>query len=131
MDDCRILYNDTCPVCRREVKHYGRHAAKKGVPLRLDPLRNAADFGLTDDQAARALHVMVDGQVLRGLPAFQAVWDRLPGYGWLATVTRLPVIRPAAALAYDRVLAPLIYRWHLARLSRSGSPATQGRPRSR
>lgn len=119
MDECRILYNDSCPVCRREVEHYGRHAAQRGVPLRLDPLRNAVDFGLTGDEAARALHVMVDGQILRGLPAFQAVWDRLPGYGWLARLTRWPVVRPLAAAVYDRVLAPLIYRWHLRRVARA------------
>jgi predicted DCC family thiol-disulfide oxidoreductase YuxK len=130
MDDCRILYNDTCPVCRREVEHYGRHAAARGVPLRLDPLGNAADYGLTDDQAARALHVMVDGRVLRGIPAFQAVWDRLPGYKWLARVTRWPVARPVVTFAYDRVLAPLIYRWHLRRVSRSGSPARPRPPQS-
>jgi predicted DCC family thiol-disulfide oxidoreductase YuxK len=130
MDDCRILYNDTCPVCRREVEHYGRHAAARGVPLRLDPLGNAADYGLTDDQAARALHVMVDGRLLRGIPAFQAVWDRLPGYKWLARVTRWPVVRPVVTFAYDRVLAPLIYRWHLARVSRSGSPARPRPPQS-
>jgi predicted DCC family thiol-disulfide oxidoreductase YuxK len=131
MDEPRILYNDTCPVCRFEVTHYAAHAARKGVPLRIDPLAQAGDWGLTPDQAARALHVVVDGQMLRGLPAFQAVWDRLPGYRWLARVTRWPVVRPVVAFIYDRVAAPILYRAHLRRVSRSGSPARPHPPQSR
>ena len=35
-----------------------------GAPLRFDRLDKAADWGLTPDQAARQLHVRVDGRVI-------------------------------------------------------------------
>ncbi|MFN4129949.1 MAG: DUF393 domain-containing protein, partial [Paracoccaceae bacterium] len=39
-----------------------------------------------------------------------------PRYRWLASVVGLPGIRQIACAAYDHILAPVIYRWHLRRL---------------
>ena len=117
-EDTRILYNDTCPLCRFEVDGYRRAADAADAPLRFDRLEQAADWGLTPDQAARALHVMQGGQLLSGLPAFQAIWAHLPRWRWLARLTALPVIRPVLTLIYDRIAAPLLYRAHLRRSAR-------------
>ena len=130
-DETRILYNDTCPLCRFEIDHYRDRAQVTGAPLSFDPLDRAADWGLTEDQAARALHVRQGETVLSGLEAFRAIWAGLPGWRWLARVTGWPVVRPALSLIYDRIAAPLLYRAHLrrrARFSRSGSPATPPHP---
>jgi predicted DCC family thiol-disulfide oxidoreductase YuxK len=113
MADTRILYNDTCPVCRFEIDHYRRAAA--GLPLRFDPLTEAACYGLTPDQAARRLHVLHNGELLSGLDAFRAIWASLPRTRWLAHLTGLPVIHPALAFVYNRIAAPLLYRMHLRR----------------
>jgi predicted DCC family thiol-disulfide oxidoreductase YuxK len=115
-DDTRILYNDTCPLCRFEIDSYRRHAV--GLPLRFDPLTQAQDYGLTPDQAARRLHVLENGQLLSGLDAFRALWAAMPRTRWLARITGLPVIRPVAAFVYDRLAAPLLYRAHLRRQRR-------------
>lgn len=115
-----VLFNQTCPVCRAEIDHYAAHARDRAVPLRLDGLDRAADWGLTPDQAARRLHVRVDGRVLAGVPAFLALWSVLPRYRWLARIVGLPGVRQAAGLVYDRVLAPALYRAHLRRLRRAG-----------
>ena len=130
-DDTRILYNDTCPLCRFEVDHYRAAATRTGAPLRFDRLADAVHWGLTEDQAARALHVRQGDQVLSGLAAFRAIWAGLPGWRWLAVVTGLPGVRQVLGLVYDRIATPLLYRAHLrrkARLSRSGSPTTPPRP---
>ncbi len=121
-DDTRVLYNDTCPVCRFEIDGYRRRAVAGGVPIRFDALDRAADWGIDPDTAARRLHVWHRGQVLSGLPAFQA-WGSLPGWRWLAVLTGLPVVRLALAFLYDRIAAPALYRAHLRRQrrpSRSG-----------
>lgn len=118
-DDIRVLYNDTCPLCRWEVGHYRR--AAEGGPMAFDPLDRAADWGLTPDQAARALHVRQGDTTLRGLEAFRAIWAELPRWRWLARLTGLPVLRPAVAFLYDRVAAPLLYRAHLRRQARKGN----------
>jgi predicted DCC family thiol-disulfide oxidoreductase YuxK len=116
--ETRVLYNDTCPVCRFEIDAYRRRAVKEGLPIRFDALERAEDWGLTPDEAAQELHVWQDGRVLSGLPAFRALWSAMPGWRWLAQVTGLPVIRPLAALAYGRIAAPLLYRAHRRRQRR-------------
>jgi predicted DCC family thiol-disulfide oxidoreductase YuxK len=117
--ETRVLYNETCPVCRIEIDAYRRRAAAKGLPIRFDRLDRAEDWGLTADQAARRLHVWQDGQVLSGLDAFRALWSAMPGWRWLARATGWPLVRPLARLLYDRVAAPLLYRAHLKRQRRS------------
>ena len=114
-EDTRILYNDTCPLCRFEVDGYRRAADAAAAPLRFDRLDQAADWGLTPDQAARRLHVLQDGKLLSGLAAFRSIWAGLPRWRWVARVTGWPLINPALTLLYDRIAAPLLYRAHLRR----------------
>jgi predicted DCC family thiol-disulfide oxidoreductase YuxK len=114
-DDTRVLYNETCPVCRFEIDAYARRAKADSLPIRFDGLAQANAWGLTPDQAARRLHVLHKGQLLSGIPAFQALWQELPHMRWLARITALPLIHPVTCLVYDRILAPVIYRAHLRR----------------
>ena len=114
-DDTRVLYNETCPVCRFEIDAYARRAKANSLPIRFDGLAQASAWGLTPDQAARRLHVLHKGQLLSGIPAFQALWRELPHMRWLARITALPLIHPVTCLVYDRILAPVIYRAHLRR----------------
>lgn len=116
--ETRVLYNETCPVCRFEIDAYRRRALADGLPIRFDALDSAADWGLTPDQAARQLHVWQDGRVLSGLEAFRALWSAMPRWRWLARVTGLPVLRPVVAWLYARVAAPILYRAHLRRQGR-------------
>lgn len=114
-DDTRVLYNETCPVCRFEIQSYARRAKADGLPIRFDGLENAAAWGLTADQAARRLHVLHRGQLFAGIPAFQVLWRELPHMRWLARLTALPVVHQIACASYDYLLAPVIYRAHLRR----------------
>lgn len=116
--DTAVLYNDTCPLCSIEIGHYRRSARAAGLPLRFDALDRAADWGLDPDTAARRLHVRQNGRILSGLAAFRALWSALPRWRWLAWLTGLPLIRPAAAVLYDRVAAPALYRAHRRRQRR-------------
>ncbi len=116
--ETRVLYNETCPVCRLEIDAYRRRAALQGLPIRFDALDRASDWGLTEDQAARQLHVWQDGRILSGPDAFRALWAAMPGWRWLARVTGWPVIRTLVDLLYMRIAAPLLYRAHLRRQRR-------------
>lgn len=120
--ETRVLYNETCPVCRFEIDGYRRHAQALGLPIRFDTLDHAEDWGLTPDLAARRLHVWHDGRVLSGMPAFRALWAAMPRWRWLAWVTSRPGIRSLADLLYSRIAAPLLYRAHLRR-QRHKAPA--------
>lgn len=113
-----VLYNANCPVCDFEIGHYARYAAKTGLPIRFDDLNTDARhvWGLDADTAARRLYVLHNGALTSGIPAFLVLWAQMPRYRVLARIVGLPGIRHIAAAAYDHVLAPLIYRWHLRRL---------------
>jgi len=115
-----VLFNADCPVCNFEIQHYAEYAGAKGLPIRFDDLNSdaRAAWGLDADTAARRLYVMHEGNLTSGIPAFLVLWAQMPRYRWLAKVVGLPGIRHIASAAYDHVLAPAIYRWHLRRLRR-------------
>ncbi len=119
-EETRVLYNDTCPICRAEITAYQRRALRDGLPIRFDALERAEDWGLTADQAAMRLHVWHQGQVLSGLAAFRALWQQLPHLRWLAWLTGLPGVGWLADGIYERVLAPRLFRAHQRRQARAG-----------
>lgn len=113
-----VLYNESCPVCRREVHHYERLSQKAGLAIGYDDLADdtrLAGWGLTPEQAAKRLHVRKDGHIHAGIPAFIVLWREIPQYRWLARLINLPGVHWVACKVYDHILAPLLYRWHLRR----------------
>ena len=59
--DTRVLYNHDCPICRAEITHYADYAGREGLAIGFDDL-NRVDLGMwgvTADQAARRLHVVL------------------------------------------------------------------------
>jgi predicted DCC family thiol-disulfide oxidoreductase YuxK len=127
--ETRVLFNANCPVCNFEIGAYARYADSKDLPIRFDDLNSAArlDWGLDADTAARRLYVLHRGDLVSGIPAFLVLWAQMPRYRWLARVVGLAGVRQVASAAYDHVLAPLIYHWHLRRLRHRGAMAT-GKP---
>ena len=113
--DTRVLYNDTCPVCRFEIDSYRRLAELENLPIRFDRLGAAGDRGLTAELAARRLHVIHKGRLLSGIPAFTALWTEMPRWRWLARLVAVPGINQIACAVYDHVLAPVLYRAHVRR----------------
>ena len=113
-----VLFNANCPVCNFEIQHYAQYAVANDLPIRFDDLNSGArdQWGLDADTAARRLYVLHKGRLTSGIPAFLVLWAQMPRYRWLARVVGLPGIRQVASAAYDHVLAPVIYRWHLRRL---------------
>lgn len=70
---------------------------------------------MTEQDAAKRLHVRKDGQIYGGIPAFIVLWREIPQMRWLAKMVNIPVIHWIACRIYDFIFAPLLYRWHLAR----------------
>lgn len=119
MTDTRVLYNDSCPICAREIKHYADLAERGGLPVRFDGLAEAAaDWGIDPDTAARQIHVRQGDQLLTGVQAFVALWAAIPRYRWLARCVGAPVLRPVAEAVYTRLLAPMLYAMHRRRQRR-------------
>ncbi len=110
-----VFYNAECPVCRREIDHYRRYAAARGLPLRwadvaADP-GALASRGIDPETQRRRLHALTpDGDLVAGVDAFDLMWRRMPRYRWLAAVLRPRWVRAGARLAYDKGLAPALHR---------------------
>lgn len=121
-----VVHNDTCPICAREVAQYRRAAERTGASIEFHPLSAAARFGLTEEEAARRLHVFAGGARLAGVPAFLALWRALPGFGRLARVAGSPALRPALEWLYERAAAPALYALHRRRQGRAIRPPETG-----
>jgi predicted DCC family thiol-disulfide oxidoreductase YuxK len=126
-ENTRVLYNADCPVCRAEIDHYAAYSAKNALPIRFDDLNSDAlkAWGLSTDAATRRLHVLKNGTLYSGIPAFVALWQDMPRYRKLARVVALPGVHWLAVQTYDHILAPLLYRWHLRRQKRVAETSTQ------
>ena len=116
-DTLDVLYNASCPICRREVDHYAKLSARHDLPIGYHDLGEAelAAWGMTAKDAAQRLHVRKDGQIYGGIPAFIMLWREIPQMRWLARLASLPVLNWLAVKLYDHILAQLLYRWHLSR----------------
>lgn len=111
-----VIYNDTCPICAREVASYKRMTASDpAIAYRGLSEGELGRYGITKRAAARRFHVLKDGALHDGVPAFALVWDRIPRLRWLARLVRTPGIRAVAALLYDRIAAPALFALHRRR----------------
>ena len=113
-----VLYNESCPICSREIDVYARAARRAGAPVTFMPLGTSdlSAWGLDRDMAARRLYARLpDGRIVSGVAAFLATWDTLPGWRHVARVFRLPGVRHANDLVYDALLAPALYALHRRR----------------
>jgi 3-demethoxyubiquinol 3-hydroxylase len=103
-----VLYDGACPLCRREIAHAQGLAQRQG-----DAALCFVDISQTTDPALQAeqqhllarFHVQrADGSRLDGAAAFVAMWDRLPGWRWLARLSRLPGMLWLMERAYNGFL---------------------------
>ncbi|MBV6635449.1 MAG: DUF393 domain-containing protein [Mameliella sp.] len=124
-----VIYNDSCPICSREVAGYRRMAEHDGVEVGFAGLSEGThqDHGLTGDQAARRFHVVKDGTLYSGLPAFAVLWAEMPRLRWLAWLVRLPVLSRILGLIYDHLVAPALYALYRRRQRRAESVSGKGR----
>lgn len=102
-DTLTVLYDGGCPLCRREIAHVQGLAQRQG-DAGLCFVDISADAACVADERAALLarfHVQRgDGTRLDGAAAFVAMWQRLPGWRWLARLARLPGAMPLLEAGY-------------------------------
>lgn len=117
-DQTEVLYNETCPICSREVDHYARMSEESALPITYKGITNPAtlaDWGITAENAARRFHVRKGGLLYGGIPAFIVLWQEIPQMRWLARLISTPGIHWVACKLYDHAAAPLLYHLHVRR----------------
>ncbi|MDT2030278.1 DUF393 domain-containing protein [Planktomarina sp.] len=117
MAQLEVLYNAECPICRREIEHYKRISGDDLACVEITA-QSAADWGLSEDQAAKQLHVRRGEQILVGVEAFVAIWRQLPYFWVLAPIVNFKPIKVISSVIYSRCLAPLLFAAHKRRMQR-------------
>lgn len=101
-----VLYDGGCPLCRREIAHVQGLAQQRPESalcfVDISPSAQDASPFATDRATLLArFHVQsADGSRLDGAAAFVAMWERLPGWRWLARLARLPGMLTVLEWAY-------------------------------
>lgn len=129
----RVIFNDECPVCAREMGVYARESTGPGAPIAFCALTEHAHdleaYGLSPEDLKRRLYVLdVDGTVHSGLGALVAIWRDLPRFRWLA---RLFGKGPAAIVGsaiYEWLCVPLLAAFNKARDRKRKGPLRRAAP---
>nr|WP_082708427.1 DUF393 domain-containing protein [Marinobacterium profundum] len=83
-----IFYDGSCGLCRREIAHYRRLDSQhriEWVDIVAQPQR-LASVGVDYLAAMALLHGLDEnGRLVTGVATFMLIWQRLPGYRWLAS----------------------------------------------
>eukprot|EP01094_Clydonella_sp_ATCC50884_P000274 TRINITY_DN1021_c0_g1_i3.p3 TRINITY_DN1021_c0_g1~~TRINITY_DN1021_c0_g1_i3.p3 ORF type:complete len:305 (+),score=34.09 TRINITY_DN1021_c0_g1_i3:2958-3872(+) len=106
---CTVLYNRSCPICRREIDMYKQRSTDVqyvDISDHDQPMR---------DEYARRLHVRTaDGRELSGVSAFAEVWKHTSGFNWLPSLLEYKPVHTIATLIYEP-LAWVLFQAHLWR----------------
>ena len=101
-----LFWDGGCPLCSREIAYYKRIDAEgrvDWVDLTRQPERLVA-AGVAQDDAVALIHAVDHSRqetLLVGVPAFMAVWERLPYWCVLPPVMRaVPMAVPAVEVGY-------------------------------
>lgn len=110
-----VLYDGACPLCRREIALYqGLPASAKLCFADVSDSAVPLPPATTRAQLLARFHVRhADGRLESGAAAFVALWQRLPGWRWLAVAARLPGVLWLLERAYRAFLPlrPALQAW--------------------
>lgn len=125
--DLIVLFDGACPLCRREISVYRNlHPVQSDTTVRFVDISNATQplpTGTTREQLLARFHVQQpNGELLSGAKAFLALWAVLPGWRWLAFLSRFPGAVWLMEKVYRLFLhwRPTLQRW-VVRLDRTHS----------
>ncbi|MBC8049602.1 MAG: DUF393 domain-containing protein [Chitinophagales bacterium] len=113
-----VWYNTKCPVCdagidwqRNRLVAAARSGAIAFRDINLEP-EALARFGASIEDVRKRLHgVDAAGSLFVGADCASEMWLRTPGDAWLGRLTKAPVIRSVARVAYNG-FAHLLYVWN-------------------
>ena len=115
----KVMFDGACPLCRREIALYQDLKAKSAMQwVDISTCEFEPPIGMSKAQLMQRFHIVTpEGLLLSGAVAFVFVWDRMPGWHWLARLSRLPGMLALMELSYRGFL---IIRPALQKLARLG-----------
>ena len=97
-----VFFDGACPICDREIAFMKRLDRCRHLTFCdfSHPDYDAASIGVAPAELGRVIHARwADGSVITGVEVFRAMWEAV-GLGFLATLSRLPVVEPLVLKAY-------------------------------
>tara|TARA_Y100000768_G_scaffold365936_1_gene327664 strand:- start:178 stop:531 length:354 start_codon:yes stop_codon:yes gene_type:complete len=99
----KVLFNDSCPICSKEINHY-KSLDNNIKWIDINDLESACKIsGKNHRELLRRLHVIKDDKVYCGVSAFTIMWSNIPKYKWLASVVSLPIIYHISIVLYELI----------------------------
>ena len=119
-----VLYDGSCPLCRTEISYLSnlseRHRDSALCFVDISEPSADARYAAERTTLLARFHVEhADGTRLDGAAAFVAMWERLPGWRWLARLARVPGMLVVLEGAYGGFLRARPYLQRLVRHRRA------------
>ncbi len=113
-----VLYDASCPLCRREIGLYQRAEGGDAIAwCDVSGRDTAPPAGLSREAAMARFHVVdAEGRLRSGADAFIALWSSLPRWRWLGRLAAVPPMPWALERAYSGFLR--VRPWVQRRLAR-------------
>ena len=122
-----VLFDGSCPICRREIAYYRQLAAREPIDwVDVSDPAKAAAVGLSCEVAMARFHVCDSaGQWWAGGAAFARLWRALPRWRWLGHAFAWPPFSWALEAGYRLFLRwrPTVQRRYVAWQTRRAGPS--------
>ena len=106
----KVLFNDSCSICSKEINHY-KSLDNKIKWIDINDLEISTKIsGKSHEDLLRRLHVIKDDKVYSGVSAFIIMWRNIPKYRWIANLVALPGVYQFSLLLYEVVALILFYK---------------------
>ena len=106
----KVLFNDSCPICSKEINHY-KSLDNDINWIDINDLHLSTKLsGKSHEELIRRLHVIKDNKVYSGVKAFIIMWRNIPRYRWIGNVVSLPIIYQLSVLLYEIIALFLFYK---------------------
>lgn len=120
-----IFYDGLCHLCGAEIRLF-KWRVKDGSLAYVDisaPDFDPAAHGVDPLRVQKHMHVRDEqtGTMLIGVDALIGMWECVPGFRWLAAVTRLPVLNWFARMGYS------VFAWVRPKLPKKKRACESGR----
>ncbi len=98
----QVMFDGSCPLCRREVGVYRNLIPSEPIQwVDVSDAQLGLPAGIERTQLMRRFHVRTaDGTLLSGAAAFAALWLTLPGWRWLGRIGALPGVTAVLEILY-------------------------------
>ena len=86
----KILFNNSCNICRAEVNHYKKHWNEQLEWIDVSTNMEAQHISSKSvKELLRRMHIIKDGKLIEGAETFLIIWKNIPKYNFLYKIFKI------------------------------------------